>query len=66
MGGAINRSLISVHFCISPYFPTIQTYKCMRLTNRAYSIYFLFVMRIQLMFLMIKSDWLGVDLVYHM
>ena len=66
MGGAINRSLISVHFSISPYFLTIQTYKRMRLTNRVYGIYFLFVMRMQLMFPMIKSDWLGVDLVCHM
>ena len=30
MGGAINRSLISVHFSISIYFLTVQTYKLMR------------------------------------
>ena len=37
MGGAINRSFISAHFLLSTYFLTVQTYKCMRLITRAYS-----------------------------
>ena len=36
VGGANNRSLISAHFCISAYFLTAETYKCMRLTTRVY------------------------------
>ena len=36
MGGAINHSFISVHFLISAYFLTVQTYKRMRLITRVY------------------------------
>ena len=38
MGGAINRSFISVHFLLSAYFLTAWTYKHMRLTTRVYGI----------------------------
>ena len=33
MGGAIYHSFISVHFLLSIYFFTAQTYKCMHLNN---------------------------------
>ena len=38
MGSTNNHSLISAHFCISAYFLTAETYKCMRLTTRVYGI----------------------------
>ena len=41
MGSANNRCLISAHFCISAYFLTVETYKRMRLTIRAYGILYL-------------------------
>ena len=37
MGGSINHSLISIHFSISTYFVTVQTYKHMHPPTRVYS-----------------------------